>query len=324
MLKNLIPWSLKGINPFLSTYGDKFLFSGIGKTKPIEVNPNAETTIHSAVPHRYLYAYLVAIKSLLQYHSDFAVTVHDDGSLTDADKKTIRTHIPGSTIIDRAFADKTFSERINNPFLQKVRTSYTSYLKLFDSTLFNQSERIIILDTDTLFLKRPEHIINWAISGGKPWYHMAHKGKFKNSEHKTIANYNKLQPTHIQTLIINDLKAINTELSRNYYINQGFCSGFIGYNNETINFDELDALFKLLHEKFGNKVFLWGAEQTTHGLILCSQGAKELPTDEYFVFSRLNTDMVENAVFLHFVGENRFYKLIYPELSNRIIGNLKQ
>lgn len=322
-LSNLIPWRFRGINPFLNTYGDKFLFGRITRTAPIETNPQSKVEIHSAVPHRYLYAYLVAIKSLLKYYDDLSIVVHDDGSLYESDKALIKLHLPGCKIIDRAVADAEF-EKLNNPFLSKVRSSYTSYLKLFDTTLFSQAERVIILDTDTLFIKEPTAVIDWIKNGGKPWYHMAPQSKMKVHKELGIANYSDLQKVHIQTLIIKDLDAINSTLNTNYSIQQGFCSGFIGYDASTIKFTELEKLFKLLFEKFGDKIFLWGAEQTTHGLILGSRGAVPLPIEDYFVFTQNNADLAKNATFLHFVGENRFYKLIYPKLAKSIIKHFNK
>lgn len=323
MFNNPIPWRFRGLTPFLNTYGDKLSFGGISKTRPIETNPHAKTTIHSAVPHRYVYAYLTALKSLLQYDADYAICVHDDGSLTSDDKKLISIHLPHVRIIDRHFANSEFERLIKNPFLSKVRGSYTSYLKLFDTTLFNNSERIIILDTDTLFLQKPEEIIQWSHNGGQSWYHMAPDSKMKIQKEFVIGEYSNLQKVHIQALIINDLDEINSTLNCNYQIKQGFCSGFIGYDHGTIKFDELEKLFILLNKKFGDKIFLWGAEQTTHGLILCSKGAKALPIDEYFVFTQLNAHLAANATFVHFVGENRFYKFIYPKLAKVIIDKLK-
>ncbi|MBU2571534.1 MAG: glycosyltransferase [Gammaproteobacteria bacterium] len=322
MFKNPIPWSLRGLTPFLNTYGDKICFGRITKTAPIETNPKASTTVHSAVPHRYVYAYLTAVKSILQYENDFAICVHDDGSLTDADKELIKKHLPHTTIIDRNFANAEFDRLVKNPFLSKVRGSYTSYLKLFDTTFFNKTERIIILDTDTLFIRRPDEIIEWSKHGGNPWYHLAPRGKMKVQKELEISQYANLQKVHIQTLIMNDLDEINSTLNSNYYLQQGFCSGFIGYDQGTINFDELDKLFRLLHEKFGDKIFLWGAEQTTHGLILCSKNAEALPIEKYFVFTQANAHLVDNATFLHFVGENRFHKLIYPQLAKKITTSL--
>ena len=328
-LINLLPWSLRNSNQFLNSYGDKFLFGGIIKTPPIETNPNAEAGVHSAVPHRYLYAYLVAIKSLLRYHQDLAIYVHDDGSLTEKDKALIHKQLPGVIIIDRTKADSDF-EKSNDPFLSKIRKSYTSYLKLFDTTFFNKSNKILILDTDTLFIKRPDEIITWITNGGPHWFHLAPKGQMKAVETKkeidkpATSDSPDLDKAHIQTLIMNDLDEINETLDKSYCIEQGFCSGFIGYQADTIKYDELHKLFDLLYKKFGEKIFLWGSEQTTHGLLLCSKGAKALPLEKYFVVTQNNADQAykPESTFLHFVGENRFYRFIYPKLAKKIISEL--
>ncbi len=322
MLQKYIPWSLRGVGPFLNTYGDPFLFRGILKSKPIAVNPDAPTAIHSAVPHRYLNAYLFAIKSFLRYYSDVAVMVHDDGSLLPADYQLIQDHLPGVEIISRQQADQTFTEQYPDPFLAKVRSSYTSYLKLFDPTLFSKGKRIIILDTDTLFLKKPTAIIDWCQNGGAPWFHKSPVGEWKVKK-KGITDHARLQSTHIQTLIMNDLDKINLALNKTYSLEQGFCSGFIGYSAETIDFSELKILFEHLYTNFGDQIFRWGAEQTTHGLILCGLGAKDLPVEDYFVFTQANAHLANNGTFVHFVGENRFYRLIYPKLAKQIFTQLK-
>ena len=321
MLKKYIPWSLRGVGPFLNTYGDPFLFRGILKSKPIAVNPDASTAIHSAVPHRYLNAYLFAIKSFLRYYSDVAVMVHDDGSLLPADYQLIKDHIPGVEIISRQLADQTFAEQYPDPFLAKVRSSYTSYLKLFDPTLFSKGKKIVILDTDTLFLKKPEAIIDWCINGGTPWFHRAPVGKWQPKK-KSMTEHSRLQDVHIQKLIMDDLDQINTSLHKNYTLEQGFCSGFIGYSADSIDFNELKILFEHLFEKFGDRIFRWGAEQTTHGLILCGLGAKGLPVEDYFVFTLANAPTAKDGTFVHFVGENRFHQLIYPKLAKQILSDL--
>jgi hypothetical protein len=133
---------MHAISRGLNKYGDGVMFNAVSRTPPIPSNPQADTGIHTAVPHRYLYAYLTAIKSFLQYYADVAVYVHDDGSLREEDKDLIRKHVPGAQIIDRAWADQTFADRVGDEFLMKVRKSYTSYLKLFDLTLVGTQKRI--------------------------------------------------------------------------------------------------------------------------------------------------------------------------------------
>ncbi len=196
MLENYLPWSLRGLGPFLNTYGD-VLFRSVRKTPPIDTNPTAATGVHSIVPHRHVFAYLVAVQSFLRYYSDVAVFVHDDGSLTADDRRLIQAHIRGVRIVDRAEATERFDREVNNPFMSRVRNSYTSYLKLFDPSFLGDRERIILLDTDTLFLKSPSAVIDWAREGGPPWYHLAPRGDMKKNKGSS-ERLGKPQEAHIQ------------------------------------------------------------------------------------------------------------------------------
>ena len=96
----------------------------------------------------------------------------------------------------------------------------------------------------------------------------------------------------------------------------------IGYNASDINYGELKTLLENLHSKFSEKIFKWGAEQTIHGLILCGNNAEALPIGDYFVFTQHNATNVDKATFVHFVGENRFYKMHYPRLAKETINDL--
>ena len=321
MLNRWVPWSLRGVNPFLKTYGDSFLFRAVRRTPPIPVDPDAEVSIHSAVPHKYVNAYLLAIKSFLMHYSAVAVYIHDDGSLNAADKDLLQAHLPGAVVVARAQADECFRRAADDAFLERVRSSYTSYIKLFDPSLLSNQKRIMILDTDTLFLRRPDAVIDWIRNGGPAWYHMAPRGSMRKGP-PPASPPETTGGDHIQTRILREIDGINSNLGTRYWLQQGFCSGFIGYDKSAVNLDALSVLFKELFERFGDRIFKWGAEQTVHGLLLCSQGAVALPVQDYFVFTQRNAASARTGTFVHFVGENRFYRMIYPRLASSVVRNL--
>ena len=325
--ENYFPKMMRGISRGLNKYGDGALFRAVNGTPPISANPHAETGIHTAVPHRYLFAYLTAIKSFLRYYADVAVYVHDDGSLREEDKGLIRTHVPGVQIIDRAWADQTFADKIGDEFLMKVRKSYTSYLKLFDPTLVSTRKRIIIVDTDVLFLNHPAAIIEWALNGGTAWYHRSGSWKKKslNSENTSGGAQTPAtaQPTHIQHMVVQRIPEINQALHKEFAFVHGFNSGFIGYDHGTVQYGELKELLTHLYGMFGDRIFRWGSEQTMHGLVLCGKGAVALPLDEYMVYTNLNSDKAAQATFVHFIGEFRYHRLLYPRLAAKVIRELK-
>ncbi|MCP5006190.1 MAG: hypothetical protein GY941_19950 [Planctomycetes bacterium] len=320
----LLPWSLRGIGPFLNSYGDGPFFKSIIKTPPIASNPYAPTGVHSIVPHKNLYAYLVTIKSLLRHSNDFAVFAHDDGSLTDRDIDILNRQIPEVQVLRRSEADRRFDSEMKDPFLSKVRKSYTSYIKLFDPSFISDRQRIILLDTDTLFIDYPSEVIEWAQNGGRPWYHVAPLGPMKNKKKSAAVSSEKEKAdVHIQTLAVQHLDSINSTTGQSYTIKQGFCAGFVGYDVGLIDFSHLRVLLNTMHELFGKKVFRWGAEQTVHSLILCGANAEALPKDEYFVFTQNNVEKTKQAKFIHFVGENRFYIFVYPRIAKNIIRQLR-
>lgn len=327
-LKSLVPWSLSGTTPFFNKYGDRILFGAVMRTPPIRCNPDSDTGIHSAVPHKFVYAYLVAIKSLLRFCSDLAVHVHDDGTLSSTDKALIGKHVPGVCIVDRAAADSQFDVMVADEFLSRVRRSYTSYLKLFDPTLYGGHKRIIIVDTDVLFLREPTEVLQWVRSGGAPWFHQSESWRDVKSGPPTQAgqavdSHVLSGAAHIQTRVVQSLEQINKSLGSNFEFVPGFNSGFVGYERGVVNYAELKDLLSHLYSLFGEAIFRWGSEQTMHGLVLCGKGARALPQDKYMVYTDLNSERADSASFVHFIGEYRFNGFNYPRLASGVIRGLR-
>lgn len=234
--------------------------------------------------------------------------------------------MPGVQVIDRAWADQEFTDRVGDEFLMKVRNSYTSYLKLFDPTLVSTRRRIIIVDTDVLFLARPSVVIEWARRGGLPWYHKSEPWRRKTLENKASGKLPNAAtpPTHIQQLIVSSLAEINQQLDKQFAFVPGFNSGLIGYEHGTVRYDELKELLMHLYDRFGDRIFRWGAEQAVHGLILCGKKATALPEAEYMVYTNLNSDRVHQATFVHFIGEFRYHRFKYPRLARKVIQQLRR
>jgi hypothetical protein len=137
-------------------------FKPINSTKPLKCNPASQTELHTLTCHNHLFMYITAVKSLLRFVSDVAVVVHDDGSLTTKDIATIEHHIEGIKVIRRGDAD-----RIAEGFLARFpktttfRTEIINSLELTDHALLAGKEKLIITNSDTLFLRRPDDVIQW-------------------------------------------------------------------------------------------------------------------------------------------------------------------
>jgi len=132
------------------------------KTRPFGCNPAARAEIHSLISHFYIAMYIAAIKSLLRFYDDIAVIIHDDGTLTDRDKILLEKHIPGIGIIEKKFADRKMAGILRNyPNSKIYRASNIIATQLFDYAIFSKRDKYISLDSDTLFLRRPDKLIDW-------------------------------------------------------------------------------------------------------------------------------------------------------------------
>ena len=137
-------------------------FRPVNSTRPLRCNPAAETEIHTLTCHKHVFMYITAIKSLLRFVSDVAVVVHDDGSLTPTDIATIEKHIEGIRVIRRGDADQVMASLLAScPKTAEYRSKVVNSLELTDHALLANKEKLIITNSDTLFLQRPEEVIQW-------------------------------------------------------------------------------------------------------------------------------------------------------------------
>jgi hypothetical protein len=134
-------------------------FKPVNSTPPLRCNPASRTEIHTLTCHRHLFMYITAAKSLLRFFSDVAVVVHDDGSLTTNDIATIKRHIEGIKVIRRCDADKTVGD-LFAPFPKTTtyRAKIINSLELTDHALLAGKEKLIISNSDILFLRRPDDV----------------------------------------------------------------------------------------------------------------------------------------------------------------------
>ena len=136
-------------------------------TPPLACNPEAPVEVHTLTAHHHLTMYLTAVKSLLRYHADVAVVVHDDGSLDGQDQAHLREHVPGVRIIERPAADAQM-ERLLAPFPRSrdLRARVVNALELFDNILLARTERLVNMNSDVLFLDDPRELVAWLRDGG--------------------------------------------------------------------------------------------------------------------------------------------------------------
>jgi len=131
--------------------------------------PKAEFSIHMLSCHRHVEMSLWALKSFSYYaRLSPSVFVHDDGTLTTDDVACFNEHIAHCSVVRRAQADVRIREILkDHPHCRDVRFAqgHPLPIKLFDAWAHAPHDVFILMDSDVLFFRRPEELLNHAANG---------------------------------------------------------------------------------------------------------------------------------------------------------------
>jgi hypothetical protein len=178
-IEGMLPWSLRSnlmekIEHLLrEVYDHKVL-----DTKPYVTGQDAPYfELHMLIGKRHVGMCLWAIKSFLHFSGQrYHVVLHDDGTLRQEDISTLSEHLPNARVIRRVDADKEMADKLADyPLCKTFRFSvvetanhrgqkynmFIMSLILLDINLLSDAEKIMVLDADVLFFKKPVELINW-------------------------------------------------------------------------------------------------------------------------------------------------------------------
>jgi hypothetical protein len=310
MIQKIRELSFRIYNNKIMQKNSNLLFRGILKTAPIKTNSDADTVVYCALSKPNCRAFILAAKSFLRYHNDVSVVVQDDGSLDDKCIDEIQKHILGAVVYRKddminlihKKADKQLLEVI--PGLQEYDSCTPIkilYLKFLNVMFRFQHRKVIIIDSDLLFLRKPDEVIQWI----KEPYRRDFYGEGSNA---CADSYHKMGFTFKSLDIAN------------------FSSGLIGVYVKTTQ-DELINIFKRI-KTYDPKLFkAWEIEQAVWSIVM-SDGDEPLNLDELrevYIGSGWRTfkELRDKAILAHFAGAIRFKNLRYLRLAHLVINDLK-
>jgi len=128
---------------------------------------NDKVSLHMVVGHDMLLMGMLALRSF-EFHTRcrWAPIIHDDGSFNDEDEHTLMRHFPDARLIRRATADAEVPEALTAfPACRLNRMKHNWFLKVFDTRHYAPHDRYIVLDSDIVFFRRPEAILQWLKEG---------------------------------------------------------------------------------------------------------------------------------------------------------------
>lgn len=108
---------------------------------------------------------VLALKSLLRFSGvSWAVAISDDGSITSAQRGWIDKHIPNCRWLPRVSNDARIDRALSA--LPRLRVLYDSdyqpLRKLLHPAILAACPKVLVLDPDTAFFRRPERLLTWA------------------------------------------------------------------------------------------------------------------------------------------------------------------
>jgi hypothetical protein len=138
---------------------------GLDHTAPMPAaDPSgAKAEVHLLLCKRDVQLTVLALKSLLRFGVPLAVTLSEDGSVRPEERAWIDRHLPGCRWCPRIVDDPRMESALaGRPRLREVYHSrYHPICKLLHPALLARCPRVIVLDPDTAFFKRPDRLLAW-------------------------------------------------------------------------------------------------------------------------------------------------------------------
>lgn len=103
-----------------------------------------------------------ALKSFYIYSdARYAACIHDDGTLSANARSHIRRLFPDARLIDKAEADTKVAGYLSGyPRCAEFRRTNHLAPKIFDFLFYMRSDRMLLLDSDVLFFRRPDDLLS--------------------------------------------------------------------------------------------------------------------------------------------------------------------
>jgi len=245
----------------------KKLLERVVSTPAINASGKNDFEIHSLTSHKHLHFYLWSIKSFI-WASKLSPTIiiHDDGTLTKIDIKFLKSHLRGVKIITKKEANKQIDPQLKRyPACLKYRSKEPFAKKIIDVLLVAKTKKVMILDSDVLFFKKPTEIIRWA----------------KDNKARNLFNWD---PFDTEVSMHQKLKK-NLDLE----YSTGYNSGLQCLTRDVFNIKFLENYLSYCykHESFD----WWVIEQRSMSLLAYNYDSdlcKPLPRERYFFQNKRN------------------------------------
>ena len=262
----------------------------------LQTPPVTDTTDQSCEIHVFTSAsdwlnLMWALKSFYRYAGrNYALAIHDDGSLGEADCAILKRHFPGARLIRRAQADVQAEQLLRPyPLCRELRETYVVAPKVLDFLPHLQSDRMLLIDSDMLFFREPTALLERI---DDPNYRL-------NTVNRDLA-------TSKTVLVSPEVLRERTGLS----VVERFNSGLGLIHRDSLSLQQFEEFLAVP----GVRDHFWCTEQTLYMLCSARWGAELLPADYDVRLDAGVTDLPAR----HYVGKIRH--LMYSEGIKQLVS----
>lgn len=236
--------------------------------------------IHFLTGDRFWYQTIFCAYSMVQ-HSEISLrpVIYDDGSLSEIYQKEILRVFPNAEIHLKAELDARIESYLpvyKFPYLRERRENYPNLRKLTDIHVGSEGWKLV-LDSDMLFFKRPDTLLNWLKKPQSP----CHMVDVETSYGYSIPFMADLAAAPIAERL-----------------NVGIC----GLNSSDINWEKLEYWCKTLIEKEGTHYF---QEQALVAMLMAGQSCVVADKTDYDVMPGEDEVLDPRAVLHHYVSTSK-------------------
>lgn len=252
------------------------------QTQPVAADDTSVCEIHVLTSEADWLNLMWALKSF--YHASgrrYGLCIHDDGSLNDEVRSTLRHHFPAARILDRGQSETEVLASLSDlPRCHEFRKTNHLAPKVFDFYHHLASDRMLLLDSDVLFFSEPTELLR----------RIEDHSYTKNSVNPDVSTAYTTTPELVRQRF-------------GFELIPRFNSGLGVIHKQSLHPDWIEE-FLTLPDIVGH---FWRIEQTLYALCSCRFGVELLP-ERYSVFL---AGSVGDKQSRHYVGPIR--QLMYSE-----------
>jgi hypothetical protein len=251
---------------------------------PVEFQIEDRVEIHLLTSGKdWLYAAWMLASFFHFTRRRWRVVVHEDGTCDPDDLATLSEIIPDLRVIRRVEADIEMETRLAAfPACQAYRQEHALAMKIFDVPAMARTPRVLLLDSDVLFYRQPQEILDWVDRGAEEtWFNSDFQHSLNISAEEALEKWGiKLWPLVNSGLVLLEPKILELD----------FCEAC------------------LVEGTIRTKGWKWCVEQTLFSLCASRAGRGGLlPTSKYEVsYSPLAAPDVTARHYVGFVRQQFF------------------